>query len=417
MELSRLAAPLILFAALGATGVACGGSSGDPTDGPASSRDGSSPRDGSSAPDGPSAPTEMGSWQATSTSSAPSKRIKPKAAWTGTRMLIWGGLGSASVTGGALGNGGEYDPSTDHWTANINAPGAPDARTSHTLVWTGTKLLVWGGTNNQGTVFNTGGAFDPAMNQWSGITTVGAPVARTEHSAVWTGTKMLVWGGKDSSVMNYNTGGAYDPATDQWTPMSTTEAPRGRTSHAAVWTGTKMLVWGGQVGSEADNTGGAYDPATDQWTPITTAGAPSARLGHTGVWTGTHMLVWGGTQYGGTPFDSGGAYDPATDQWTTIDFAGAPSPRFWHTAVWTGTHMLVWSGLGFDAASNSDRSVNTGAAYDPATDRWTPLTTAGAPQARDLHAAVWTGAKMVVWGGRVDEAVGTELDTGGVFTP
>jgi N-acetylneuraminic acid mutarotase len=37
--------------------------------------------------------------------------------------------------------------------------------------------------------------------------------------------------------------------------------------------------------------------------------------------------------------------------------------------------------------------------YDPATDSWRQITTAGAHEARLGHSAVWTGDSMIVWGG------------------
>lgn len=56
-------------------------------------------------------------------------------------------------------------------------------------------------------------------------------------------------------------------------------------------------------------------------------------------------------------------------------------------------------------ASNSTRTER-GSAGAP--DSWSPLSTAGAPEARTDHTAVWTGSQMVVWGGLSDagEALG-----------
>src|SRR2546422_1070361 len=52
-----------------------------------------------------------------------------------------------------------------------------------------------------------------AQDTWTPTSTVGAPTGRSLHTAVWTGSRMVVWGGA-----NDNTGGVYDPATDSWTP-------------------------------------------------------------------------------------------------------------------------------------------------------------------------------------------------------
>jgi hypothetical protein len=49
--------------------------------------------------------------------------------------------------------------------------------------------------------------FGPALDIWKPTTTAGAPTGRALHTAVWTGTKMIVWGGTDGT--NFNTGGQY----------------------------------------------------------------------------------------------------------------------------------------------------------------------------------------------------------------
>ena len=83
------------------------------------------------------------------------------------------------------------------------------------------------------------------FDAWGATSTTNAPDARTSHTAVWTGSEMIVWGGTNFS--NYlNTGGRYNPSTDSWTATSTTNAPSARARHTAVWTGSEMIVWGAQ---------------------------------------------------------------------------------------------------------------------------------------------------------------------------
>src|SRR6476646_1800396 len=69
------------------------------------------------------------------------------------------------------------------------------------------------------------------------------PKGRWTHTAVWTGTEMIIWGGNDGSYLN--TGGRFNPALNTWTPVPTATAPVGRYYHTAVWSGTEMIVWGG----------------------------------------------------------------------------------------------------------------------------------------------------------------------------
>src|ERR1700682_3933745 len=153
---------------------------------------------------------------------------------------------------------------------------------------------------------NTGGRYNPGTNSWIGISTVNAPTGRSSHTAVWTGTEMVVWGGH-SYPISFNTGGKYSPGTDSWTATSTTNAPAGRVVHTAIWTGTEMIIWGGQdSNSLVLNTGGRYSPGTDSWAATSTTNAPSARIDHTAVWTGSEMIVWGG--YEGSGLNTGGSY-------------------------------------------------------------------------------------------------------------
>jgi hypothetical protein len=200
-------------------------------------------------------------------------------------MIVWGG-------GSTVNTGGVYDPANDTWTATLADATAPLSRTSHTAVWTGTKMIVWGGYTT-GRV-NTGGVYDPAGNSWSATSLTSVPTARTDHTAVWTGTQMIVWGGYDGSYSN--SGGVYNPAgAGTWTATQLTGAPTGRYRHKAVSTGTKMIVWGGDNGTNF-NTGGVYDPAgAGTWTAtLADATAPVSRTGPSAVSTGITMIIWGG---------------------------------------------------------------------------------------------------------------------------
>src|SRR2546423_1466214 len=79
---------------------------------------------------------------------------------------------------------------------------------------------------------------------WTATSITNAPDGRYSHTAIWTGTEMIVWGGS-SATGHVNTGGRYNPASDTWIATGTTDAPLGREIHTAVWTGNEMIVWGG----------------------------------------------------------------------------------------------------------------------------------------------------------------------------
>ena len=337
-------------------------------------------------------------------SGAPAERYEHTAVWTGSEMIVWGG----QVSGSLFNTGGRYNPATDTWTIT-SLTGAPTARTQHTAIWTGSEMIVWGGLDNTFTPVNTGGRYNPASDSWTATNTVGAPAARNSHTAVWTGSEMIVWGGFDSAFTGVASGGRYNPVSNTWTATSLTGAPAGRRRHTAVWTGNEMIVWGGQDSSFSNlNTGGRYTPATNSWTATNGAGVPTARNDQTAVWTGSEMIVWGGQDSG--VFDTGGRYNPGTNSWVAINTTGAPTARHRQTAVWTGGEMIVWGGR-----HPSLGHFNTGGRYNPAGDSWVATNITGAPAAREIHKTIWTGSEMIVWGGQTSG--GIYLNTGGRYDP
>jgi N-acetylneuraminic acid mutarotase len=340
------------------------------------------------------------SWTATSSMNAPSDRFDHTVVWTGTEMIVWGGTRDGLIN---LNTGGRYSPATDSWTDTSTA-GAPFARSGHTAVWTGTEMIVWGGSDLIN--FNSGGRYNPVTDSWTATGTANAPTGRSSHIAVWTGNQMIVWGGVNFIGFTFNTGGKYNPSTNTWTPTTTMNAPDTRTGHTAVWTGSEMIIWGGWNGlSSLFNSGGKYNPVTNSWTDTSTSNSPSGRYGHTAVWTGSEMIVWGGGS--NDYFDTGAQYNPRADTWMATSTANAPSGRTDHSAVWSGGEMIVWGGFG------ASDVTKTGGRYDPGTNSWTGTSRTHAPSARSGHTAVWTGSQMIVWGGV--NGAGNALGTGGGY--
>lgn len=301
-------------------------------------------------------------------------------------------------------------------------------RTHHTAVWTGSKMIVYGGfargsgdsiSSFQGdyTTPNDVMEYDPQSDSWRFIHTVGTSLS--EHSAIWTGSEMVVWGGltmgASGSPSATNAGIRYNPAADTWSTMSTTNAPSARAGHTAVWadpasaqTGTTspvMIIWGGSQSSN-DATpladGASYDPGHDTWTPLTTANAPSPRVGYSVVWTGKEMIIWGGLAYDSSGNSSlvktGARYDPISDTWSAMSVTGAPYARQNHIAAWTGTEMIIMGG--FDQNKFGYPLID-GARYDPASDTWKPMAYMSSEyydsSIGGSWTGVWTGAKLLVF--------------------
>ena len=324
--------------------------------------------------------------------------------------------------------------------------GAPSARTAHTAVSSGQRMLIWGGSDISTPALGTGGRYDPATDSWTAISPVNAPSPRREQSAVWTGDRMIVWGGNTGGDHVLNTGGRYDPSTNTWTPTSVGGTPLGRSIHTAVWTGAlddrvgrlrsgrhaqharlrltlrpgdRHLVadldlrraarsvlahrgldgkrhgrLGGYAGYPAGytTTGARYDPIADTWTPTSTAGAPAGCY-YQQRDLDRHLDVGvGGFDGSFVKVDTGEVRSGRGHVARNVR-RGALTARASHAAAWTGHRMVIWGGGDFTT------SVNTGGRYDPLTDTWASTSLANAPSARTAASAVWTGDRVIVWGG------------------
>src|SRR5262249_36622940 len=82
---------------------------------------------------------------------------------------------AASYTLPTIGTGRCID---DTWTATA---GPPDRRDSHTAVWTGSEMIVWGGFGDTSTL-NTGGRYNPSTDSWTATSIINAPTARARHT-------------------------------------------------------------------------------------------------------------------------------------------------------------------------------------------------------------------------------------------
>ena len=290
----------------------------------------------------------LGTWSVMSSVNAPSARREVQTAWTGSKMILWGG----HSTSNPLGDGKLYDPATDKWTT-MSAVNAPGARQRYTGIWTGTEFIVWGGAITGGGTWNDGAIYNPATDTWRPM--AASPLAgRLDHSAVWTGTEMIIQGGQGSGY--YDDGARYNPATDTWTPIPFN--PNGKASYqGAVWTGTEMIIYGGSDGGNVHG-GARYNPASNTWKSISPGHATfKARYRPLVAWTGHEMIIYGGGDTA-TGLSDGVRYNPATDTWVTLgdgsNFIAAGSAARLHDVfyTWTGSEFL-WMGFWSDGGNNT----------------------------------------------------------------
>lgn len=202
------------------------------------------------------------SWTPTSTgTNVPSGRRDHTTVWTGTEMIVWGGY-MYDTANHYLNDGGRYNSTDNSWLPTSTGTNVPSVRSEHSAVWASTQMIVWGGYmyDTSGHCLNDGGRYNPADNSWLPTSTgANVPSERNLHTAVWTGSDMIVWGGSSGGYLN--TGGKYNPGDDDWHPTSTgANVPTARAWFTAIWTGNQMIIWGGYDGSNFLNTGARYWP-------------------------------------------------------------------------------------------------------------------------------------------------------------
>jgi hypothetical protein len=78
---------------------------------------------------------------------------------------------------------------------DVTNTNAPLVRYWHTAIWTGTEMIVFGGIGDPYRYLNDGARYNPSTDSWTSLPLTGARSARTLHTAVWTGSEMIVWGG------------------------------------------------------------------------------------------------------------------------------------------------------------------------------------------------------------------------------
>ena len=228
----------------------------------------------------------------------------------------------------------------DNWMATITI-NAPSPRGGHTAVWTGSEMIVWGGVDAQDSAPLAANTIPPRISGQ-----LPAPLmhlmADFAHTAVWTGSEMIVWGGAGTTSLSvqHTVRQIQSQPRTRWTATSTANAPS--SSNIIIQQfglAAEMIVWGGSDRQRrALNTGGRYDPSTDSWTATSTANAPAARdFHHQQSGPAGEMIVW----VAKVQFTRNlGHWREIQSQLTILGqapaLANAPEGRLAHTAIWTG---------------------------------------------------------------------------------
>lgn len=189
-------------------------------------------------------------------------------------------------------------PPTDGWFYD---PGPLVPRGGHQVMWSGTELIVWGGsvsdTPPQRLV--DGAAFEPETGTWR-LLPADPVETRQQTAAVWADDRMIVVG--QLATM------AYDPDADTWESVGEGIHLSGDTH--IVWTGSAVAVW-------VPDGISTLNPRTGEWKKL-----PDPNFGGPGRWEGNLISANGGLIAVGvdTPVCSG----RLASRWTGVEWDPLP---------------------------------------------------------------------------------------------
>ena len=405
----------------------------------------------------------VGAWVATSIAGAPEPTRPRLAVWTGSRLLVVNQNGSAGLfdvcanrwshvsTAGvsprlamygdrlnyppiAVGNyvvfffedtlgslapvasnssAIIYDIGRDRWRF-AEAAGAPSPRRDAVVVGTGREVLVWGGFTHlpegRDVQLGDGARLDPATGRWRPMATVNAPSPRTAAQAatVWTGVRLVIWdGGAAPRIPAHpcpageacplvGDGAVYDPRADRWTPISPGGAPAKRNGAFALAHGHEVVIWGGAGKTD----GGVLDLDRNAWQQLLPAAPADFGEGRFArayrvYLDADHLVVVGPMQTATLALRD--------HRWRIVQGHPPPANGFGPDLVIDDPRVMIHVGCYFGGVVPTRRCFQMGwiARVNVELSRWEAahFPERAAPPSVVGASTLWTGDRLIVWGG------------------
>jgi hypothetical protein len=232
------------------------------------------------------------------------------------------------------------------------------------------------------------GTIDGAERRVTGPT----PPRRTQHGIAMLPDGFFLFGGWENPPGRHLSDAYVLSVSDAtWTALPGEGAPTMRSPLAVERIGEAVVVWSGRDQDGLRPDGAVFDIGRGRWSPMASESAPTPTDDALIAVAGGRLYVLGGHlpchQCVGEAIRGGASYDPATDRWRPISFTRDVDRTFTRAHPLDDGRLLL-----------RHRDLTWIAVYDPTADGWTDIDPG--PVARRAHAAIaWTGRRLFVWGG------------------
>lgn len=324
-------------------------------------------------------------------------RIGAGVVWTGHKVIVWGGVirPPAFGTAEAAGDGAAYDPATNTWRAIATAPSGALGGGGNAAAWTSHSAVFWAGNSPDGPA--GGAVYEPPTDSWRRLPD--GPLGNREgYVSAWTGKELLIIGGTSGDGFASPVAAAVDPRTGSWRLLAGLNKLVAFRPNGAVWSGSEVFVAGlvSQCPEQGSSCGRyrpilmAYDPTTDATRRIDLTGAPIQRSRLSQL----APVAWTGSAIVlsmGDPSAGLVFYDPTSGDWRTGRAAPCPiaDPTYTESA-WIGDRWVIPCGK------------NRLQIYDPSADSWQIIAAGPSPMNSRFGGVIaWTGTDLIAWSGTV----------------